>query len=76
LVRARTGDRNYHYLAVALRVLLLATALLCFILPIALTPATEKGSVTLLVAGKERTRVARWFVFKPIIPLCVNFGVT
>jgi hypothetical protein len=31
----------------------------------------EKNSLKLMVVG----RVARWFLFKPEIPILVNFGV-
>ena len=52
-MKERLGDRYYRYLVVTARIVLLVTALLCFVLPIALSPTAEKGSVTLLVAGSN-----------------------
>ena len=48
------GERGYRNLAITLRSLLFGFALLAFILPIALSSTSAKGSVTLLVAGDQK----------------------
>ena len=54
-LKSRLGDRNHQYLVITIRVLVFVSGLLAFVLPIALTSTSEKGSVTLLVAGLENT---------------------
>ena len=49
--RNSLGDRGYRHLAITLRTLIFISALLAFILPIALSTTSDKGSVTLLIAG-------------------------
>ena len=49
--RNSLGDRGYRHLAITLRTLIFISALLAFILPIALSSTSDKGSVTLLIAG-------------------------